>query len=167
MPSSATPTEGASASLLFFQRLIPLDPAATAGAALPHLQDPGLVNLTFNAYLRIAPPDFVGAGSADDQEGAGQQQGDADRRPGVSGTSSRPNRPSRSIATEAVSCPVMVAAATPAGADRADRDQRVGDVDGPEKPAEQVVPADVEGRAEPAGLAAEDDDRRQGERADR
>ena len=47
----------------------------------------------------------------------------------------------------------------PAGADRRDRDQRVGDVDGAEQAAEQVVPADVEGRAEPAGLAAEDDDR--------
>src|SRR5665811_644156 len=38
---------------------------------------------------------------------------------------------------------------------------------GAEQSAEQVVPADVEGRAEPARLAAEHDDRGQGERPDR
>ena len=54
----------------------------------------------------------------------------------------------------------------PAGADHRDGDQRVGHVDGAEQAAEQVVPADVEGRAEAAGLAAEDDDRGQRDRAD-
>src|SRR5665811_644155 len=53
------------------------------------------------------------------------------------------------------------------GADHRNRDQRVGHVDGAEQSAEQVVPADVEGRAEPARLAAEHDDRGQGERPDR
>ena len=74
--------------------------------------------------------------------------------------------PSRSIATEAVSWPVTVAAATPPAPIAVDGDQRVGDVDGAEQAAEQVVPADVEGRAEAAGLAADDDDRGQRDRAD-
>ena len=88
-------------------------------------------------------------------------------RSGLSGTWSRPNRPRRSITTEAVSWPKTVAAATPPAPIARDRDQRVEDVEGAEEAAEQVVPADVEGRAEAAGLAAEDDDRGQRQGADR
>ena len=36
------------------------------------------VDWSFDHYLRIAPPEFAAAGSADDQDGAGQQQDDAE-----------------------------------------------------------------------------------------
>ena len=44
------------------------------------------VNWSFNHYLAIAPPEYAGtkwaAGSADDQNGAGHQQDDAEDAPG-------------------------------------------------------------------------------------
>jgi flavin-dependent dehydrogenase len=64
--------------LLFVQRLIPWIPPRLLAPAFRVYRTQRLVDLTFNAYLRITPPEFVAAGSADDQDGAGQQQGDAD-----------------------------------------------------------------------------------------
>jgi hypothetical protein len=62
--------------LLFFQRLVPRIPVRLLKPAFRIYKTQFLIDLTFNAYLRIAPPEFVAAGLADDQEGAGEQQGD-------------------------------------------------------------------------------------------
>ena len=64
--------------LLFFQRLIPRIPPRMLGRLFRIYKTQFLIDLTFNAYLRLAPPGFV-AGSADDQDGAGKQQGDAEQ----------------------------------------------------------------------------------------
>ena len=65
--------------LLFVQRLIPRIPQRMLAPLFRIYRNQFLVNLTFNAYLRVAPPDFVGGGSADDEDGAGKQQRDADQ----------------------------------------------------------------------------------------
>jgi flavin-dependent dehydrogenase len=65
--------------LLFFQRLIPRIPSRMLAPLFRIYKNQRLVNLTFNAYLRVAPPGFVGGGSADDEKGAGEQQRDADQ----------------------------------------------------------------------------------------
>jgi menaquinone-9 beta-reductase len=64
--------------LLFFQRLIPWIPARLLKPAFRVYKTQFLIDLTFNAYLRVAPPEFAGEYSADDEEGAGEQQRDAE-----------------------------------------------------------------------------------------
>jgi flavin-dependent dehydrogenase len=64
--------------LLFFQRLIPRIPPPMLPTLFRIYSWQPLIDLTFNAYLRLAPPGFVGGGSADDENRPGQQQGDAD-----------------------------------------------------------------------------------------
>jgi digeranylgeranylglycerophospholipid reductase len=64
--------------LLFFQRLIPRIPPRMLPTLFRIYSWQPLINLTFNAYLRVAPPGFVSE-SADDQKGPGQQQRDADQ----------------------------------------------------------------------------------------
>jgi hypothetical protein len=65
--------------LLFFQRLIPWIPPRLLTRLFRIYKWQPLVDLTFNAYLRISPPEFVAAGSADDEGGAGEQKPDADQ----------------------------------------------------------------------------------------
>jgi flavin-dependent dehydrogenase len=71
--------------LLFFQRLIPLIPARLLKRLFRIYSARPLIDLTFNAYLRLAPPEFAlrEGSSADDQHGAGEQQADADHAPGA------------------------------------------------------------------------------------
>jgi digeranylgeranylglycerophospholipid reductase len=64
--------------LLFFQRLIPRIPPRLLAPLFRIYRSQPLVDLTFNAYLRVAPPEFAGDYSADDEEGAGQKQRDTD-----------------------------------------------------------------------------------------
>jgi flavin-dependent dehydrogenase len=64
--------------LRFFQRLIPRIPPRMLPTLFRIYSWQPLIDLTFNGYLRLAPPEFAGA-SADDHEGAGEQQGDADK----------------------------------------------------------------------------------------
>jgi flavin-dependent dehydrogenase len=64
--------------LLFFQRLIPRIPSRLLAPLFRIYKSQPLVDLTFNAYLRVAPPEFAGDRSADDEEGAGEQQRDAE-----------------------------------------------------------------------------------------
>ena len=143
--------------MLRVQKLVPRIPPRLLGPMIRLLGSKRFVDWSFGHYLRIAPP--PAPLSERSERCPASSRATPSSRSGLSGTWSRPNRPSRSIATEAVSWPVIVAAATPPAPIAGDRDQGVGDVDGAEQAAEQVVPADVEGRAEPAGLAAEDDDR--------
>jgi flavin-dependent dehydrogenase len=65
--------------LHFFQRLIPRIPPWLLTPLFRIYKNQRLVNLTFNAYLELAPPGFVAGGSADDQDGSGEQQPDADQ----------------------------------------------------------------------------------------
>ena len=65
--------------LLFFQRLIPHIPPRLLAPLFRIYKSQPLVNLTFKAYLRVAPPDFVDGYSADDEKGAGEQQRDAEQ----------------------------------------------------------------------------------------
>jgi len=65
--------------LLFVQRLIPRIPPRLLAPLFRVYRTRWLVNLTFNAYLRLAPPGFVGEASADDQVRPGEQQGDAEQ----------------------------------------------------------------------------------------
>jgi hypothetical protein len=64
--------------LLFFQRLIPWIPVRLLKPAFRIYKTQFLIDRTFNAYLQIAPPEFAGERSADDEEGAGQEQRDAE-----------------------------------------------------------------------------------------
>ena len=99
--------------MLRVQRLIPRIPPRLLGPLIRLLGTQALRRLVLRP-LPADRPAGVRRGSADDQDGPGEQQ--ARRRAtrsGLSGTWSRPNRPSRSITTEAVSWPVTVAAATP------------------------------------------------------
>ena len=64
--------------LLFFQRLIPWIPVRLLKPAFRIYKTQFLIDLTFNAYLRVAPPEFAGEYSADDEKGAGEQQRDAE-----------------------------------------------------------------------------------------
>ena len=77
-PSSTTPTARGFGILLFVQRLIPKIPPRLLPLLFRIYKSQPLVNLTFNAYLRLAPPEFAGTGSAHDQDRPGEQQGDAD-----------------------------------------------------------------------------------------
>jgi digeranylgeranylglycerophospholipid reductase len=65
--------------LRFFQRLIPRIPPGMLPTLFRIYKTQFLIDLTFNAYLRIAPPDFVGGGSADDEKRADDQEPDADQ----------------------------------------------------------------------------------------
>jgi flavin-dependent dehydrogenase len=63
--------------LRFFQRLIPRVPQWMLAPLFRIYSSQPLVDLTFNAYMRLAPPGFVDEVSADDEDRAGEQQGDA------------------------------------------------------------------------------------------
>ena len=65
--------------LLFFQRLIPWIPQRLLAPAFRIYRTQRLVDFTFHAYLRVAPPDFADAWLADDEEGPGEQQRDAEQ----------------------------------------------------------------------------------------
>jgi len=68
--------------MLRVQKLIPRVPPRILAPAIRLMGSKRFVDWSFRHYLRIAPPEFAGAGrpggSADDQDGAGQQQGDAE-----------------------------------------------------------------------------------------
>ena len=68
--------------MLRVQKLIPRVPPRLLAPAIRLMSSKRFVDWSFRHYLRIAPPEFAGAGlpggSADDQDGAGQQQGDAE-----------------------------------------------------------------------------------------
>jgi flavin-dependent dehydrogenase len=59
--------------LLFFQRLIPRIPQRLLTPLFRIYKTQALIDLTFNAYLKVAPPDFA-AGSADDRDGPPEGQ---------------------------------------------------------------------------------------------
>jgi flavin-dependent dehydrogenase len=67
--------------MLRVQKLIPRVPPRILAPAIKLMASKRFVNWSFTHYLRIAPPDYAGSGrpggSANDQNGAGQQQGDA------------------------------------------------------------------------------------------
>jgi flavin-dependent dehydrogenase len=62
--------------MLRAQRLVPRIPPRLLGPMIRLLGSKRFVEWSFGHYLRIAPPEA--AGSADDQNGAGHQQGDAE-----------------------------------------------------------------------------------------
>jgi flavin-dependent dehydrogenase len=62
--------------MLRVQRLVPRVPPRILGPAIRLMSSRRFVDWSFRHYLAIAPPEF--AGSAHDQEGAGEQQGDAE-----------------------------------------------------------------------------------------
>ncbi|HEU4707395.1 MAG TPA: NAD(P)/FAD-dependent oxidoreductase [Solirubrobacterales bacterium] len=67
--------------MLRVQRLIPRVPPRLLGPAIRLMGSKRFVDWSFGHYLRIAPPEYAGssrAGSADHEDGAGQQQGDAE-----------------------------------------------------------------------------------------
>ena len=63
--------------MLRAQKLVPRIPPRLLGPMIKLLGSRRFVEWSFNHYLRIAPPDYVG--SADDQDRPGQQQDDADQ----------------------------------------------------------------------------------------
>jgi digeranylgeranylglycerophospholipid reductase len=68
--------------MLRVQKLIPRVPPRVLGPAIRLMGAKRFVDWSFNHYLAIAPPGYAGsrwaAGSADDEDGAGQQQDDAE-----------------------------------------------------------------------------------------
>jgi menaquinone-9 beta-reductase len=68
--------------MLRVQKLVPRVPPRILAPLIRLMASKRFVDWSFRHYLRIAPPEFAGAGlqggSADDQHGAGQQQGDAE-----------------------------------------------------------------------------------------
>jgi flavin-dependent dehydrogenase len=68
--------------MLRVQKLIPRVPPRILAPAIKLMSTKRFVDWSFTHYLRIAPPEFAGAGrpggSADDQNGPGQQQGHAE-----------------------------------------------------------------------------------------
>jgi menaquinone-9 beta-reductase len=67
--------------MLRVQKLIPRVPPRILAPLIKLMGSKRFVDWSFNHYLRIAPPEFAGskwAGSADDQNGSGQQQDDAE-----------------------------------------------------------------------------------------
>ncbi|HSS40960.1 MAG TPA: NAD(P)/FAD-dependent oxidoreductase [Solirubrobacterales bacterium] len=68
--------------MLRVQKLIPRVPPRILAPAIKLMSTKRFVDWSFNHYLRIASPEFAGAGrpggSADDQNGAGEQHHDAD-----------------------------------------------------------------------------------------
>jgi flavin-dependent dehydrogenase len=70
--------------LLRVQRLIPRIPSRILGPAIRLMGTKRFVDWSFSHYLNIAPPDFVPpVRSANDQEGPGQQQADAEQALGA------------------------------------------------------------------------------------
>ncbi len=70
--------------LLRVQKLIPKIPPRILGPAIRLMGTKRFVDWSFSHYLNIAPPDFVPpARSADDQEGPGQQEADAEQALGA------------------------------------------------------------------------------------
>ncbi|HET7589185.1 MAG TPA: NAD(P)/FAD-dependent oxidoreductase [Solirubrobacterales bacterium] len=69
--------------MLRVQKLIPRVPPRLLGPAIRLMGSKRFVDWSFNHYLQIAPPEYAGskwvARSADDENGAGQQQGDAEQ----------------------------------------------------------------------------------------
>ncbi len=65
--------------LLFFQRLLPRIPPRMLRPLFAIYRTQALIDLTFNAYLRLAPPQFATPASANDQHGPGEQQTDAEQ----------------------------------------------------------------------------------------
>ncbi len=69
--------------LLSHQRMVPRIPPRLLGPLIKLIGRKRFVDLAFKHYLAIAPPQFAGAKwmsrSADDEDRAGQQQGDADQ----------------------------------------------------------------------------------------
>jgi menaquinone-9 beta-reductase len=63
--------------MLRVQRFIPMVPPRLLGPMIRLFGAKRFVDWSFGHYLRIAPPEFAGS-SANDQHGAGQQQGDAE-----------------------------------------------------------------------------------------
>jgi flavin-dependent dehydrogenase len=67
--------------MLRVQKLIPKVPPRILAPAIRLMGRKRFVDWSFNHYLRIAPPEYAGskwAGSADDQNGPGKQEDDAD-----------------------------------------------------------------------------------------
>ncbi len=62
--------------MLRVQKLVPRIPPRLLGPMLRLLGTKRFIHWSFNHYLQIAPPEF--ASSANDEHGAGKQQGDAD-----------------------------------------------------------------------------------------
>jgi menaquinone-9 beta-reductase len=69
--------------LLFVQRLLPHIPARLLKPLFRIYKTQALIDLTFNAYLEVAPPEFAAADSAYDERGPGEQQADADQSLGA------------------------------------------------------------------------------------
>ncbi len=63
--------------MLRVQRLVPKIPPRLLGPMIRLLGAKRFVDWSFGHYLQIAPPEFA-VGSANDQNGAGDEQGDAD-----------------------------------------------------------------------------------------
>ena len=63
--------------MLRVQKLVPRVPPRLLGPAIRLMGSKRFVDWSFTHYLNIAPPEF--AGSADDQEGPGQQQADTEQ----------------------------------------------------------------------------------------
>ena len=98
--------------MLRVQRLVPRIPPRLLGPMIRLLGAKRFVDWSFDHYLRIAPPRVRRLSERSSTVPASSRATPISRS-GLSGTWSRPNRPSRSITTEAVSWPVIVAAATP------------------------------------------------------
>ena len=69
--------------MLRVQKLIPKIPPRILGPAIRLMGNKRFVDWSFSHYLNIAPPDFVPPASANDQEGPGQQQADAEQTRGA------------------------------------------------------------------------------------
>jgi menaquinone-9 beta-reductase len=67
--------------MLRVQRLVPRVNPRVLGPLIRLMSSKRFIEWSFNHYLAIAPPDF--AGSADDQEGPGEQQRDAEQALGA------------------------------------------------------------------------------------
>jgi len=67
--------------MLRVQRLVPRVPPRILGPLIRLMGARRFIDWSFGHYLNIAPPGF--AGSADDQEGPGEQQGDAEQALGA------------------------------------------------------------------------------------
>ena len=64
--------------LLFFQRLIPWIPPWLLTPLFKVYRTRFLIDLTFNAYMQLAPPEFAESRSADDEDRSGEQKSDSD-----------------------------------------------------------------------------------------
>jgi flavin-dependent dehydrogenase len=69
--------------LLFFQRLIPRIPPRLLKPLFRIYRTQALIDLTFNAYLDLAPPEFAATASTHDEGGPGEQQADTDEALGA------------------------------------------------------------------------------------